>query len=108
MPRRPPFAVRLINRASRAAQSLGVAPPITPEALRKQAERATGLSKWHGPDDDPDTFDAALDALCASVSEPPTLNGFGRLALHMHLLRALSTRLQRVAAARGVCLRLAS
>lgn len=98
MPRRPPFAARLINRASRAAQVLGVAPPITPDALRKQAERATGLQRWHAPDDDPATFEAGLDRLCASVATPPTLNGLGRLALHMHLLRALSTRLQRVAA----------
>ncbi len=103
MPRRPPLAVRLLNRAGRAAEGLGIAPPITPDALRRQAERATGLSSWHGTGDDPETFDAALACLCAAVSAPPALNGFGRLALHMHLLRALSTRLQRVAAPAPAC-----
>jgi len=96
MPRRPPLAVRLLNRASRAASALGVAPPITPRALRAAAERRTGLSKWHGPTDDPTTFDTALTTLCASVDAAPALNGLGRLALHMHLLRVLSTRLLRV------------
>ena len=98
MSRRSPLAARLINRASRAAQAMGVAPPITPAALRKQAERATGLQRWHGPQDDADTFEAGLEALCGAVGAPSALNGLGRLALHIHVLRALSTRLRRVAA----------
>lgn len=97
MSSRAPFAVRLLNRVGRAADRLGVAPPITPSALKKQAERRTGLRRWHGPRDDPATFDAALEVLCASADAPPALNGLGRLALHMHLLRVLSTRLLRVA-----------
>ncbi len=56
---------------------------------------------WHGPTDDPTTFDAALDTLCASVDAAPALNGLGRLALHTHLLRALGTRLHRVARQNG-------
>ena len=98
MSRRSSLSVRLLNRVSRAATSFGIAPPITPAALRGQAERQTGLRHWHGPTDDPATFDAALERLCASVDASPPLNGLGRLALHMHLLRALRTRLLRVQA----------
>jgi len=94
-PRRP-LGVRLLNRASRAARKLGVAPPLQPDALKRQAEKATGLSRWNA--DDEAIFDEGLDTLCAAVDDPPTLNGLGRLALHLHLLRALSTRLQRIAA----------
>jgi len=96
MPPRPPLAARFLNRVGRAAERLGVAPPITPSALKKQAERRTGLRRWHGPEDDPDTFTEALSILCDAADAAPKLNGLGRLALHMHLLRALSTRLERV------------
>jgi len=97
MSTRPPLAVRLLNRAGRAAERLGVAPPLTPSALKKQAQRRTGKSVWHGPLDDPVTFETGLELVCASVEAAPELNGVGRLALHIHLLRALSTRLMRVA-----------
>ena len=94
-PRRP-LGVRLLNRASRAARKLGVAPPLDPASLKRQAERTTGLNDWNA--DDHDIFDEGLSTLCAAVEAPPVLNGLGRLALHLHLLRALSTRLQRIAA----------
>lgn len=94
-PRRP-LGVRLLNRASRTARKLGVAPPLDAPSLRRQAERATGLSDWAA--EDQRIFDEGLSTLCAAVDAPPALNGLGRLALHLHLLRALSTRLQRIAA----------
>lgn len=94
-PRRP-LGVRLLNRASRAARTLGVAPPLVPDALMRQAERATGLSDWSS--DDRAIFEEGLAELCASIDAPPALNGLGRVALHLHLLRALSTRLMRIGA----------
>lgn len=75
---------------------MGLAPALTPDALKRQAERIAGLHEWGGRDDDRDTFEAGLSILCKSVEITPVINAMGRLALHLHLLRALTNRLLRI------------
>lgn len=91
-----PTGLRLLNRAGRLATRMGLAPSLTPASLRRGAVRATGLTDWGH---DTAVFDAGLEALCAAIDTPPALSSIGRLALHLHVHRALVNRLESVAAA---------
>ncbi|AZG46558.1 sulfotransferase family protein [Gordonia insulae] len=85
--RRP---IRLINRIGEVMGARGVSPvDLTADALRRRAEKTTGLP-WSA---DPQA-DEALDVLCAAIVDEAKLSLFGSLVIRARMHGILCTRLR--------------